>query len=142
MFIRIFNLVIFAAGVFGATAAVADFDGSEPLLCSFAQVRECDIGSECRVVTNESVDAPDFVKLDFGRKQLVSTTAGEDSAAADFRVVDLTTYLVVQGVQGGGSEASDTLGWSLSINQATGQMVAAGAGEDAGFVIYGACAPI
>ena len=44
-------------------------------------------------------------------------------------------------IQGVG-EGVSTLGWSLSIDQANGQMVAAGAGENAGFVIFGACTPI
>ena len=135
------QVFVFVAGFFGMTAIAADFDGSEPLMCSFGQVLECDAGSSCRAVTNESVDAPDFVKLDFRRNQLVSLTAGEESSADDMSVVDTTTYLVVQGVQGVG-EGVSTLGWSLSIDQANGQMVAAGAGENAGFVIFGACIPI
>lgn len=142
MNIQRLKLTFCLAGVFGTTVAIADFDGSEPLMCSFGQVLECDAGTPCRAVTNESVDAPDFVKLDFRRKQLVSTTAGEDSSADDISVVDLTNYLVVQGVQGGGEGGGDTLGWSLTINHASGQLVAAGAGENAGFVIFGACAPL
>lgn len=135
------QVFVFVAGFFGMTAIAADFDGSEKLMCSFGQVIECDAGSSCRAVTNESVDAPEFVKLDFSRNQLVSLTAGEESSADDMSVVDLTTYLVVQGVQGV-DEGVSTLGWSLSIDQANGQMVAAGAGENAGFVIFGACTPI
>ena len=140
---KVFGIKVFVlvAGFFGVTAVAADFDGSEPLMCSFGQVIECDAGSSCRAVTNESVDAPDFVKLDFRRNQLVSVTAGEESSADDMSVVDTTTFLVVQGVQGV-DESVSTLGWSLSIDQASGQIVAAGAGENAGFVIFGACTPI
>ncbi len=128
------------AGSLGATVAVADFDGSEPLMCSFGQVIECDAGSACRVVSHESVDAPDFVKLDFRKKQLMSVIAGEDSPTDDFTVTDLGTHLIVQASQGSGQ--GDSLGYSLSIDQANGRMVAAGAGENAGFVIFGACVPI
>jgi len=135
------GLMAFVAGVLGTTMAAADFDGSEPLMCSFGNVIECDHGSTCRAVTNESVDAPDFVKLDFRKKELVSTTAGEDSGAEDITVTDFTSFLVVQGAQGSGPGGGNTLGWSISIDQASGQMVAAGAGEHAGFVIFGACAP-
>ncbi len=135
------TIFVLVASLFGATANPAEFDGSEPLMCSFGQVLECDAGSSCRAVTNESVDAPDFVKLDFRRNQLVSLTAGEESSADDMSVVDTTTFLVVQGVQGIDVSVS-TLGWSLSIDQANGQIVAAGAGENAGFVIFGACTPI
>jgi hypothetical protein len=133
------QVYVFAASIFSVTAFAADFDGSEPLICSFGQVVECVAGSECLAVTNVSVDAPDFVKLDFRKKQIVSTTAGEDSSASDINVTDLTTHLIVQGTQGSGQ--GDALGFSLSIDKATGQMAAAGAGENAGFVIFGACTP-
>ena len=138
---RIFKLLALTAGVFVTPIAGADFDGSEPLMCSFGQAVECIPGSECRAVTNESVDAPDFVKLEFRKKEIVSTTAGVDSPPDDIdNVVDLASYLVVQGAQGG--SANDTLGWSLSINHSNGQMVATGSGENAGFVIFGACSPL
>jgi len=132
---------VLAASVFGVNAVAADFDGSEPLMCSFGQAMECDAGAACRAVTKDAIDAPDFVKLDFRRKQIVSTTAGIDSPPdAIDNVEDLTNYLVVQGVQGG--SANDTLAWSFSISHDTGQLVASGAGENAGFVIFGACAPM
>jgi len=136
---KIFGRQVFVlvASIFGVTAVAADFDGSEPLICSFGQVVECDAGSNCRVVSHDSVDAPDFVKLDFRKKQIVSTTAGEDSPARDINVTDLTTHLIVQGTQGSGQ--GDALGYSLSIDKANGQLAAAGAGENAGFVIFGAC---
>ena len=134
---RTLNFAVLVTGILGTTVAAADFDGSDPLICSFGQVVECDAGSSCRVVSRASVDAPDFVKLNFKNKQLVSTTAGEDSPADDMIVTDLTTHLMVQGTQGTGQ--GNALGYSLSIDQATGQMVAAGAGENAGFIIFGAC---
>ena len=130
---------VLVASVFCVTAVAADFDGSEPLICSFGQVVECVNGSDCLAVTNDTVDAPEFVKLDFRKMQLVSTTAGEDSTADDISVTDLTTHLIVQGTQGSGQ--GNALGYSLSIDKATGQMAAAGAGENAGFVIFGACTP-
>ena len=139
MKMRTLNFVALVTGVFGTSVTAADFDGSEPLICSFGQVIECDEGSSCRVVSHESVDAPDFVKLDFRKKQIVSTTAGEDGPASDINVTDLTTHLIVQGTQGSGQ--GDALGFSLSIDKATGQMAVAGAGENAGFVIFGACTP-
>lgn len=137
------QIFAFVASIFGVTAIAADFDGSEPLICSFNQVVECDAGSECRVVTHESVDAPDFIKVDFRRKQVVSSTAGVDSPPDDIdNVTNLDNSIVLQGVQGGTEGVRDTLGWSMSINHETGRMVLTGAGENAGFVVFGACTPI
>ncbi len=137
------QVFVFVASCFSVTAIAAEFDGSETLLCSFAQIVECDIGVECRQVTNESVDAPDFVKLDFRRKQVVAISAGVETAPDDIdNVIDLASYVVVQGVQGGAEGAADSLAWSATISHSTGQITVAAAGENAGFVIYGACTPI
>ena len=135
LFVR--QIFIFVASAMSVTAMATDFDGSEPLICSFGQVIECDAQTACRAVTNDMVGAPEFVKIDFKKKRLVSTTAGEDSPADEITVNDVITHIIVQGSQGSGQ--GNALGYSLSIDQATGQMVAAGAGENAGFVIFGAC---
>ena len=126
------------AGLFCATAASADFDGSEPLMCSLGQIVECDYGAECRTVTNESIDASDFVRLDFRKKQYIGITAGEATEPGDIdSVEDLDNHLIVQGAQG--SSPTDTLAWSVSINQTTGRMTFTASGDDAGFVAFGAC---
>jgi len=134
------QFLVLATSLFGAAAVMADFDGSEPLMCSFGEAIECDDGAECREVSLESIDAPDFVELDFRKKRIVSVLAGEDGAPdAIDNVVDLANYLVVQGVQGG--DNNDTLGWSFSISHETGDLVASASGERAAFVIFGACTP-
>ena len=87
---------IILASFVGATASAADFDGSEMLMCSFARVVECDLGAECRNMTNESVDAPDFVKLDFKRKKVVAISAGVESEPDDIdNIIDLANYIVL-----------------------------------------------
>ena len=134
------RLLAIGAGVLCANIAVADFDGSDPLLCSFGQVFECDAGkSKCRSVSHESVDAPDFIKLDFRKEQIISLNGAEESSPDAIDNIDkLDNYLVAQGVQGGSD--GDTLAWSASISYETGQIVVTAAGEKAGFVVFGACA--
>ncbi len=126
--------------VFSVVASAADFDGSESLICSFARVVECDTGSECRGVTNDSVDAPDFVELDFKNKKITAIYHGVRGSSDDLdNVLNLANYLVVQGVQGGAERSSDSLAWSASIDHASGSMVVSASGEKAAFVIFGAC---
>jgi len=135
--------VVVAASCFGITASAADFDGSETLICSLAVVNECDAGSECRVVANTNVDAPDFMKFNVRKKKLTAITAGVESSSDDIdNVMNLSRYLVLQGVQGGAEGAADSLAWSVTINHETGQMVISASGEDAAFVVYGKCAPL
>jgi len=134
---------VFVASFFGATAIAAEFDGSEPLMCSFAQIVECDAGAECRSVTNESIDAPDFVRFDFKKKQVIAIAAGVENAPADLgNVINLTNYLIVQGVQGGAQGAANSLAWSATIDHESGHISMAAAGEKAGFVVFGACTEI
>jgi hypothetical protein len=127
-----------AATLLASVAALAEYNGSVPLICSFGHVIECDYGAECQTVTNESVDAPDFVKLDFEKNKLTATTAGQDTEPDEIdNVRDLDNHLIVQGIQG--TTSVDPLGWSISINQTTGRAVMTGAGDNAGFVVFGAC---
>lgn len=135
---------IFVLSFFGTAAIAADFDGTKTLMCSFAKITECDAGAECRQVTNESVDAPDFVKLDFKKKQVVAIAAGVENVPDDIdSVINLANYIVVQGVQGGGTEGTaNSLAWSATIDHMSGHMTLAAAGEKAGFVIFGACTTI
>lgn len=142
---NVFGKLIFVlvASIFGVTAIAADFDGSKALMCSFAQIIECDAGDECFPVTNDSVDAPDFVKFNFKKKQVIAISAGVENAPADLgNVIDLANYLVVQGVQGGAEGTANSLAWSATISHESGAMVVSAAGENAGFVVFGACTTI
>lgn len=134
---------VFVMSFFGAASFAEDFDGSKTLMCSFAKITECDAGAECRSVTNESVDAPDFVKLDFKKKQVVATSAGVENAPDDMdNVINLANYVVLQGVQGGAEGTANSLAWSATIHHESGKMTLAAAGENAGFVVFGACTAI
>ena len=136
-------VLVCVAGFFGATAIAAEFDGSESLMCSFAQIVECDAGEKCASVTNESIDAPDFVRFDFKKKQVVAISAGVENPPADLdNVINLANYLVIQGVQGGTEGAANSLAWSATIDYESGHMTVAAAGEKAGFVVFGACTTI
>lgn len=134
---KVKQVSVLIVGLLGTTVTFADFDGSDPLICSFGQIIECDLGKECRAVTNESVAAPDFIKLDFKKKQVTGIAAGVEGAPDVVNTVDIDDFLIVQGVQGGTDV--DVLGWSASIDQVTGQMVVTGSGNNAGFIVFGAC---
>jgi len=142
---NVFGRLVFVlvASFFGVAAIAADFDGSKALMCSFAQIIECDAGDECFPVTNDSIDAPDFVKFNFKKKQVIAISAGVENAPADLgNVIDLANYLVVQGVQGGAEGTANSLAWSATISHESGAIVVAAAGENAGFVVFGACTTI
>ena len=132
------KVLLATAGLFGMTAVLAEFDGSEPLMCSLGELVECDYGAECRSVTNDEVAAPDFIRIDFRKKEFVAITDGISSEpdAVD-NVQTLDNHLIVQATQG--TSPVDPLGWSMSVNQSTGRATFTASGDDAGFVGFGAC---
>ncbi len=119
------------------TAANAEgLDGSQPLICASMEAYDCGPGQDCLRGTAESIDAPQFMRLDFERKLAHATRANGEERTAKIESLTLETgRLILQGIQGG-------LGWSMTIAQEDGAMVLTAAGERTAFVIFGACTPL
>lgn len=124
-------------------AAAADFDGSKPLLCSTATLSECIPGGVCEQVTSDSINAPDFVRIDVKKKTVTVDMAGQEdrppSKIKSSAVIDEKLFL--QGSDAG-KGVRDGLAWSVAIDQKTGKMVLTASGDAVGFVIFGACTTI
>lgn len=138
---RIMNAWLLIVFVLLPLSAIAeDFDGSRTLLCSLNNAMECTAEAGCKTVTPDSIAAPDFLKIDFGKKTITGvsegvsrrTTAVENKALIDGK-------LILHGAEDGVEGVRDGLGWSMSIMEDTGKMVLTGSGNDVGFVIFGAC---
>ncbi len=117
-------------------ARAASFDGSEPLLCASVEAYDCGAGGECFKGTAESINAPQFIRLDFEQKLARATRLGGEERTA--KIESMTREegkLILQGVQLG-------LGWSMVITQESGTMALTAAGNQAVFVIFGACTPM
>jgi hypothetical protein len=95
-----------------STAAAADFDGSRNLL---------------------EVSFPRFMHIEFKQKRLRGTVlGGEEQTTAIQNVQNLGGRTLLQGAENG-------RGWSMTIDQATGDMSAAIVGDDIGFILFGVC---
>ena len=119
------------------TAANAEgLDGSRPLICASMEAYDCGPGQDCLRGTAESIDAPQFMRLDFERKLARATRAnGEERTAKIESLTQEEGKLILQGVQRG-------LGWSMTIAQEDGAMTLTAAGDRTAFVIFGACTPL
>ena len=123
-------------------AAAAMFDGSAPLLCAVTEIRECEAGLECLEVSPDAVNAPRFLQVDVEAGQITSTPERPVQATTAIeRVEHLDGKLVLQGADDGLEEVRDGLGWTISVAEDTGRMVAAGVGDGVAFVMFGACTP-
>ena len=117
-------------------AAAEDFDGTQPLLCASLEAHDCGPDEHCLKDTAASVNAPQFIRLDFEQKLAHARRAdGEERIAAIESVANDHGKLILQGVQRG-------LGWSMVITQESGEMALTAAGDQVAFVVFGACTPL
>ncbi len=110
-----------------------DFDGSKKLRCVPTDATECSGAGECKRVMVEEINIPRWIAVDFKKKKLSGTDSdGEDESTAieNVRVNDGQTIL--QGAESGRA-------WSMVIDQMTGDMTVAIAGDETGFVLFGVC---
>ena len=125
-------------------AAAADFDGSKPMLCASVNIQECVPGVGCQAVTPESINAPEFLRID-GKKKTITAVVPDETRPAT-KIISSTKFddkLVLQGAdEGVEGVRDDGLAWSIAIDQNTGKMVLTASGEEVAFVIFGSCAVI
>ncbi len=129
-----------AVGCVVASAAHAATDGSEPLICAAVDIMECIPGGDCERVSAQSVGAPRFFRINFADGQITRTRPeGEDITSPIERTEEVDGKLILQGAEDGVEGVRDGIGWSLSIDQSSGDMVLTGSGDEVAFVIFGAC---
>jgi len=123
-----------------ASGAQAVVDGSEPVICASAEVMECVPGGGCQRVSAEEAGIPRFLRVDFAGQQITRTRPNDDDLSSQIeRSETVDGRLILQGAEDGFEGVSDGIGWSLSIDEETGNMVVTGSGEEVAFVIFGAC---
>ncbi len=119
------------------TATAADYDGSTPLLCASVEAIACRSMSDCERGTAESLNAPQFFRIDFKKKEIRVIRSGEE----EDRVTPIRNLekgedrLIMQGIEAGRA-------WNLLIAHASGKMSLSAVDSDQGFVIFGACTPL
>jgi hypothetical protein len=110
--------------------AGAGLDGSKPLLCAVTEAIECGFDGTCTRGTAESINLPQFVRVDVKAKQLKEHGGERATAIGTIKLSE--GRLVLQGLD---SERP----WTLSISEETGKMSATATGQEVGFVIFGVC---
>ena len=125
-------------------AGAAEFDGSEPLLCSSVTVNECLPNGDCERVSANSVNAPNFLRIDVKKKTVANAAADATSPPNTIESSALLgDKLYLQGKDDGFEGVRDDgLAWSVSIDQETGEMVLTASGSEVAFVIFGSCIAI
>ena len=131
--IKLMGLALLCIIVTPCSIAAADFDGSRPLLCATIETFECGSGIECQLGTAQSINLPQFLKIDFKDKKISGTReSGEVLSTKIENMEHGDGKLVLQGTQ-------NNKGWSMLINEATGKMTITVSDDQVGFVVFGAC---
>lgn len=114
-------------------AVAGSFDGSRPLLCATIETVECSAGADCVLGTAESIEVPQFLRIDFSGK--VITAERPDNTILNTGITGMQTLddrLILQGTDNG-------MGWTISIARDSGKMAVAVSGNAIGFIVFGAC---
>ena len=133
--IRVPILALFCIGFACFPAIAGDFDGSVPLICATIESFECGEGADCQRGSAQSINLPQFLKINFKEKMITGTLEGGEVRTAKFKNKELLDgKLILQGVQNGKP-------WSILISEANGKMTLTAADEQGGFIVFGACTP-
>ncbi len=131
MILRILFLIMLLVIGGSLPARGADFDGSSPIYCAFTKILECQGQKGCDYVFPEDVSLPTFVRIEL-QKNLISAVRGGETRTTQIKhLVRQDGYLILQGIE--------QRAWSVMIEEKTGRMTLAVAGQDDGFVIFGSC---
>ena len=125
------NLIAAALSAAMAPAVAADFDGSKPLICSAIEANDCAMGVGCAKGLAEDVNVPQFIRFDFNSKTL-SARGRTSKMLTHIRAGGMLT---IQGIE-------NSRAFSITISENSGNLVGAIAGDEEGFVIFGACTPL
>jgi hypothetical protein len=126
------SLILVFALVPGVAVA-AGLDGTTPILCAVMGITECDRWGACEGIDGSSMGLPPFVRVNVGGKALEATDgSGRKTAIHSSTLVKEPARLILQGGEQGRA-------WSVVIDQTTGEMTAAVADHDGGFLMAGAC---
>jgi hypothetical protein len=127
------GMVLAAAGlclVPSPAGAAGKHDGSAPLLCVPIGVTECGAEGECKRGTAESVNLPQFIRVDL---KAMAIRSEEQKRESPIKTVEhMNGKLILQGTQG-------ERGWTMLIDEDTGRLSATVTADGEGFVVFGAC---
>lgn len=127
-------LALFTLAAAPALAA-SPFDGSKPLLCGVGETFECQGGKKCKRGRAEDVGLPDFLKIDFKKKRILSIEeSGKGEVTRISGVTHVESLLLLHGTDA-------YHGWSIAIGE-TGKMSLTLSAHQVGFIVFGACTPM
>jgi hypothetical protein len=133
MFMRILAYSIMVSLLLVSYQAWAEdsYDGTKPLLCASVEAISCEPGEPCEKGLPESIGAPQFMRIDFSKKEMI----GPKRTTAIRLMEKMDHQLTLQGFELG-------MGWTFALDRSTGKMAVTLIDRGTAFVVFGACTPL
>lgn len=132
-FKRNFTGLGMAAAMLLSAPASAAIDGKANLICSTTEIIVCTETGRCQQGRARAFDLPQFVGIDFSKKEVSATRDSGDKVVSPFKTLEFSrNQLIMQGIENGH-------GWSVAINKINGHMTTSVTGEDVSYMLFGAC---
>ena len=127
------SIILFGLFVAVSPAFAGDvFDGSKPLVCATIEALDCDPGTPCDRGIPQVMLAPQFLRIDFAKNEIIGPFRGNKIRSTD----KSEEQIVLQGYE---EELGAGMGWTLALDRLDGYMRITLASWDATFIIFGAC---
>lgn len=105
-------------------------DGKKPLICATVEATNCERGEQCEKGLAEDMGAPQFMRIDFGKKGVIGP-----KRTTPIRLTEMDeARITLQGFEVG-------MGWTIAIDRSTGHASVTLAGLDKAFVLFVSCTP-
>lgn len=122
------NPVLLSLSLLAVPALAADFDGSKPLLCATQSALDCARGDDCAAGLPEEIGAPSFMRIDLAKKSVIGPQTTTEILLQD----KSGKQLLLQGRESG-------FGWTIVIDQPSGELTVTLTNRNGAYVLYGAC---
>lgn len=121
------------SGLFSGPTLAESYDGSAPLICASIDTVQCDAEGECVSGTAAHVNLPQFFRVNF-QEEIVRARRvdGSERSTRIERLRHDGGHMILQGAEEG-------IGWSVLIDEVSGQMTITASGDGEAFVVFGAC---
>jgi hypothetical protein len=114
----------------GPVSADQSIDGKKALICATIEAINCERGEQCEKGLAEAMGAPQFMRIDFSKKEVVGP-----NRTTPFRLTEMDdAQITLQGFEVG-------MGWTIAIVRSSGNMSVTLVGADRAIVLFGSCTP-
>jgi hypothetical protein len=112
-------------------------DASKNIVCAVVDVVVCTETGQCTEGTARSLDLPQFLIMDAGKKAIrAAFESGQKDVSSSVKNIETSgDHLILQGAEEG-------RGWNVAINTKDGKMSASATGDAVSFLLFGACTSI